>query len=318
MKHVVALMVLTVSFISLFGCARKGEVVQEQAGKFREELQELTEDETIDAAEPPESENIPNKLERLNKATIPKEIMELFDNGIDEKNVIYYTVDAAKKLECKEEQKIVDRAELSTKYSDNFDKENREEITLLIGSALDIRAGGEARVYVPVETKDLIQGNLKDEKVLVSRGVTLKTDSCGNEYFESIGSNDLDEIMLTQKLALYVLKQNSEGKNHYFCSIPVINLPTDYKDFDEEYVSELLDYYRGKQYKSEENKESTKTEDGEVIYHFSWNPYEQYENYTDEQMLELLEDQLLVQIALRYKIKIRPQDNPMLSKLDLD
>ncbi|MBQ7089587.1 MAG: hypothetical protein IJN82_00545, partial [Clostridia bacterium] len=81
---------------------------------------------------------------------------------------------------------------------------------------------------------------------------------------------------------------------------------------------ELLDYYRGAQYKSEENKGPTTTEDGEVIYHFSWNPYEEYENYTDEQMMELLEDQLLVQLALRYKIKIWPQDNPMLAVLEVE
>ncbi len=66
------------------------------------------------------------------------------------------------------------------------------------------------------------------------------------------------------------------------------------------------------------NKGPTKTESGEVIYHAVLNPYKEYLNYTDEQMLELLEDQLLVQLALRYKIKIRPQDNPKLSKLEVE
>jgi len=314
-KRIILLVMAIFTVISLFGCVRKGEIVQEQAGEFQEEIQKGVEEERLDADEPSAPKEPPVKLERLDKASIPQAQKELFTLCSESEKLIYYTKEAAQKLEYRPITQMGNKGPSSRKYSDYFATD--KECLAVIGTADNVRASSDERTYVPINLNEVFAGEIEKKELLISRAFHMESDENG-DYFTGLTTDiTLDTLLLPEEQRLYILEESEREGGIYRCCINPIVLPEDYQDFDEEYVSELLDYYRGKQYKKE-NKGPTKTEDGEVIYHFSWNPYEEYENYTDEQMLELLEDHLLVQIALRYKIKIRPQDNPVLAKFEPD
>ncbi len=320
MKRMILLIMAITSVLSLSGCARKGEVVQEEVGTFLNEFQEPVEEfeteEILETDEPSEPKKPVVKLERLDEATIPQEKKAIFDLCAKSEDLIYYTTDAAKKLEYRPISQMANKGPSSRKYSDYFATDKKR--LAVIGTADNIRASSDESTYVPISLNEVFAGEIEKKEFLISRAFYMKSDENG-DYFTGLTTDiTLDALLLPEEQRLYILEESKSEVDLYWCCITPIVLPEDYRDFDEEYVSELLDYYRGKQYKKEENKGPTKTESGALIYHFSWNPYEKYENYTDEQMLELLEDHLLVQLALRYKIKILPQDNPFLATFEPD
>ncbi|MBQ7089681.1 MAG: hypothetical protein IJN82_01025 [Clostridia bacterium] len=316
MQRITALLILLILMVSLSAC-RRGELVQEVAGALPDGIGEKFEEEAEEEIVEEEAEKPPVKLECLDPETIPAELKALFEEHLDGKNLRYFTLEAAKKLEYRMAPGILNVAFAPMRYSYFFPKD--EERLVAVGTVDAIRAVADKDIYVAMQVNELLHGDVAEDRVVVSRGISLESRE-NEEYFtdHSADTATLEQRLLPEEKRLYVLGESKYNAGVYYCRLSPIVLPTDYQDFDEEYVSELLDYYRGKQYENQEKKDPTKTESGEMIYHAVLNPYKEYKNYTDEQMMELLEDQLLVQIALRYKIKIWPQDNPMLAKLETD
>ncbi|MBQ6823034.1 MAG: hypothetical protein IJP27_00130 [Clostridia bacterium] len=156
----------------------------------------------------------------------------------------------------------------------------------------------------------VLEGDITDSEITILEGFyPYETEKERYLLYDSVSPilrNDQPTLVIA-----YKMHSEKYGKNIYNLWYGQMPLPKDYNDYSEEYLTELLDYYRNKPGTSTKSAgktgaEEVTLEDGQeaIIY---YGPPKKELNYSNEEMLELMKEQVLVQLAVRYKVKIWPK-----------
>ncbi len=129
-------------------------------------------------------------------------------------------------------------------------------------------------------------GKAPSKKIQVQEGYTPVMDY-GKRYivYTSHGSRLRDN----QLVLLFLCK--SESKETYHIAYYHFPLQKGYQDYSEEYLTELLDYYRGDRNQYRQGYQAT---------------YWPKKDLSNEEMLEELSDNILVQVAANHKVCLWP------------
>ena len=184
------------------------------------------------------------------------------------------------------------------------------ERNVVIGRAFGKRVCSSGSTFTQFEIVEVLNGDLTQGVITILEAYAPdESTKTIDMYFEST-------MLLNDQLVLLILGNEFSGGHsgsYYMPDYHQIQLPEDYKAYDDAYRTELFDYFRykpGTRKQRADGKtgiEKVTTETGTVIYYYGGDEKEL--NYTDEEMAEKLSECILYRLADRYKIKIWPGDH---------
>ncbi len=191
-------------------------------------------------------------------------------------------------------------------FSDYFEKLN---CSVIAGRAFGTRTANP-RVLTQFSVEKVYAGPDVPDQITVGESFGVYTNKENNEpYILSLGY-DKTPLVNDQPTLLFVFP-HSEDKDLYLTALLTIPLPEDHQDYDEEYLTELLDYFRGDRsaYKYPELTIKDVIIEGRPIPTEYGGVYWPTREISDEALLEEMNDHILLRLATDYKIKIWPFDH---------
>ena len=122
-------------------------------------------------------------------------------------------------------------------------------------------------------------------------------------------TSDYSGLKNDQTVLLFLIP---DGKGHYKPTYYQFPLQEDYAEYSEDYLTEMLDYYRGKESVYKYNEKplyagQVELENGEsAVVATGFSTRWPKSDLTNQEMLEKFSDNILIQVAARYKIKLWP------------
>lgn len=154
-------------------------------------------------------------------------------------------------------------------------------------------------------------------QIKVKEKYALRTDSAGKMYIEERGY-DSSRLANDQAALLFLMPSTGEEGVYQLCFV-FIPLPDDYQSYDDAYLTEFLDYFRGVRsvYEYPEQVIVPTEMHGSLINVEYGGTYWPEQNITNEALLEQMKDHLLIQLATEFKLKLWPYGHGQYAANDL-
>ena len=220
------------------------------------------------------------------------------DQETAEKQVLEYEVSELLKMTSS------DSATSSRSEFSNYLKKVNGSV--IAGRAFGTRTANP-RILTQFSVEKVYAGPDVPDQITVSESFGVYTNKENNEpYIVRFGYDD-EPLANDQPMLLFVVPHSTE-KDLYATVLLTIPLPEDHQNYDEEYLTELLDYFRGDRtaYKYPELTVTEITVDGSPFYIGKGGHYWPTREISDEALLEEMNDHILLRLATDYKIKIWP------------
>lgn len=203
----------------------------------------------------------------------------------------------------KEENKMMDGLDLPRTYQELMDSLGENGV-IVIGHAVGIREAHVATnktTLTDFSVERVLYGNIATSKIKIQESYCpiIKEDTDSYIYY----FGNWKTMLKNDRRTLLYLKPSKNHEGIYLTCYYELPLPEDYAVYDPTYLAELLDFYRGKQ---EMIRMEETTASGEEQFVFKGAGIPVLTN-TDEEMLAMLDDHILVQTATRFQIKIWPK-----------
>ncbi len=185
------------------------------------------------------------------------------------------------------------------------------------GSIIAGRAFGTRRkdpaILTEFSVEKVYAGPDVPDRITVEEGLGIYTDPSGQPYLMSFGYEEFP-LINDQPTLLFVFPHSTK-KDLYVATLLTLPLPDDHQKYDEEYLTELLDYFRGDRsaYKYSKLTITETIIDGNPVPTGYGGVYWPKQEISDEALLEQMNDHILLRLATDYKIKIWPFDHAQYS-----
>ena len=198
------------------------------------------------------------------------------------------------------------------KFPQNFEEFSsrlkESNCSIIAGRAFGTRKMDPA-IITEFSVEKVYAGPDVPDRITVEEDLGIYTDSNGQPYLMSLGYEEYP--LLNDQPTLLFVCPHPEEKDLYLTALLTIPLPEDHQNYDEEYLTELLDYFRGDRtaYKYPELTVKDIIIEGRPIPTGYGGVYWPTREISDEALLEEMHDHILLRLATDYKIKIWPFDH---------
>ena len=304
MKQLISMLIALAALLCLGGCKRTDDEI---AGTF------VIND--YPASSPAESEEDEAATE-LDFLEEPKPALLNGMKEIDE-TTISFDLEALSFLSTERDEDGV-FYEISTEettYSKMLDCIEKDGI-IVAGHAIGLREsceepGKAGFTLTRFIVDDLYYGTAPSE-IIIQEAYYLSTDEDNEWCFRKPTISSLPRLENDQSVLLFLWKDLETG--HYFRQLTTIRLNDDYRDYNEEYETHLLNFFRG------EPSEYAEKDDARVEYYLNENNEEvpyfvsstivinpwPKRDISNEALLAELQENIVVRLATDFKIKIWP------------
>ncbi len=276
MKNYISLMLIVVLSLSLYSC--KQEMAEEVAkvDSIVENVQEETQNSEI-------------VLSEAKNQTIEYEIDDLLKMSISNNTAI-------------------DLREFPSTFEEFLKRLEESNCSIVAGRAFGTRSANPS-VVTKFSVEKNYAGPTVPTQINVQENFGVYSDQMNEPYLLSLGY-DYFPILNDQPTLLFIYP-HSQKKDLYLTDLIPIPLPEDHQNYDEEYLTELLDYFRGDRsaYKYPELTIKETVIEGRAILAEYGGVYWPTREISDEALLEEMNDHILLRLATDYKIKIWPFDH---------
>ena len=199
----------------------------------------------------------------------------------------------------------------STTYSELI-KSVGDDGLIVVGYAEGLREGHSPEGYTLTDfvVQSVYYGEIDpDQKIRICESFILKNST--NEAYIYQNGNGNTYLKDNQLVLLFLAKENSI-ENTYYPVFYEIFLPSDYNNFTDTYLTELFDYFRGNRemYQYPEMILVEKNEGSEEapnqVYIAYGGSYWPKQSISDTELIAQMNDHILMQTVMKYKIKIWP------------
>lgn len=315
-----------IMILTFNACDRKGEDLP-VAESVEEVFQPNVEQESNTKGE--EDADTSNEFEKVD-ADLPQEQPDAekqvaYPDGIQLKKVdgeSYLSFDHSVVLELPMDNSAYQRADklekISEKTYSTVMKKVGDDGLIVAGYASGLRETHDGK-YLPhtlteFNVTDVYYGEPETSKLKISEGYSLCEED--GKFIISFFSDHLSWLENGKQVLLFL----GEGSDGYLVpKFDPIPLGEDYRNYNEEYESSLLDFFRGKRSEYLNQTETNEpqelsyrvNENGEVEYYFDASSYEPtfswpQQDASDEELLAELVENVIVRAAMDYKVVIWP------------
>ncbi len=158
---------------------------------------------------------------------------------------------------------------------------------------------------------DLYYGSETASAIKIKEGHLLMLEDGYGYYY--VPSKDTSILKNNKKVLLYLSKEEKTG--YYTISYPHIPLSADYRNYNDAYLTGLLDFFRGDktEYRNQEKPAGAQPTpstvvNGQTVYYYDLIPtfFWPEREISDEDLLAEMNDHVVVRTATEYKIVIWP------------
>ncbi|MBR6794086.1 MAG: hypothetical protein IKM48_07020 [Clostridia bacterium] len=204
----------------------------------------------------------------------------------------------------KKNPETADIREFPQDYEEFLKRLEETEYSIVAGRAYGTRS---ATPYIMTNflVEKVYAGIEVPQKITIRESLILKYNADKTPYLQCRG---YARAPLSDDPVLLAIRPRAEEKGVYQIKLIAIPLTEDYQQYDEEYLTEFLDFFRGKRsaYRYPDQVETEIVVDGyPMIFAQGGNRWPE-QNADNEEMLEQLKDNILVQLVKNYKIKLWP------------
>ncbi len=227
------------------------------------------------------------------------------DQETAEKQVLEYEVSELLKM-TSSDSAMSTRSEFPSDYEEFSNYLKKVNCSVIAGRAFGTRTANP-RILTQFSVEKVYAGPDVPDQITVSESFGVYTNKENNEpYIVRFGYDD-EPLANDQPTLLFVVPHSTE-KDLYATVLLTIPLPEDHQNYDVDYLTELLNYFRGNRtaYKYLELTVTEITVDGSPFYIEKGGHYWPTREISDETLLGEMNDHILLRLITDYKIKIWP------------
>ncbi len=161
-------------------------------------------------------------------------------------------------------------------------------------------------VITSFSVEKIYAGSKVPDTINVQENFGVYTDKDNQPYLLSLGYDNFP-LMNDQPTLLFIFP-HTEEPNLYVTALIPLPLPEDHQKYDETYLTEFLDFFRGDRsaYKYPEKNVTEIDDNGNTVLYETGGVYWPKQELSNEALLEQMNEHILIQLVTDYKIKLWP------------